>query len=57
MKCDNCKKKAVYNLQNCWHLYFITDEGNYELDREWEGDTTKHYCEKHAEEAEEAEVI
>jgi len=48
--CDNCNRKAKYNIQNWWHLYTCNKDGTYTEDNNWEGDENNHYCEKCAEE-------
>lgn len=47
VQCDRCNKKADYNLQNIWKLYTCNKDGSYSDDREWEGDSNEHFCEKH----------
>jgi Zn finger protein HypA/HybF involved in hydrogenase expression len=44
--CDSCKKPAIVNLQQNWQRYDITDEGDFKINKEWEGDTNEFYCEK-----------
>lgn len=43
--CDKCKKSAVYNLQNWWHLYDIDKDGDFEELKNWEADTNEFWCE------------
>ena len=53
MKCDNCKKLAVYNLQSGLMLWKINKKGIYSDDPEIisaDGETNGHYCKKHYEE-------
>lgn len=44
-KCDKCKKPAVYNLQDAWHLYDIDQKGDFEELKSWEADTNEFWCE------------
>ena len=44
-ECDNCKKPAVYNLQNYWHLYDINSGGNFKELKNWEEDVNEFWCE------------
>lgn len=44
--CDNCDRPADYNLQNCWQLYSIKKDGNFEKEDEFIGDSNEFFCEQ-----------
>ncbi len=46
-KCDICGKPATYNVQDQWHSYHITDDGDFEEAGSREGGTNEFYCEEH----------
>ncbi len=45
-KCDICGKPATYNYQNWNHLYSIDNDGEFEEEKDWEGDVNEFYCDE-----------
>lgn len=50
--CDNCDKKAKFNIQNDYHSYAILPDGNFNEINAWEGDVNNFFCQKHFDEDE-----
>ena len=48
--CDNCGKPATRSVQDIWHSYDITKDGDFVNEDTWDGNTNEFYCEKHYEE-------
>ena len=50
--CDNCGKQAVYNRQEVWKLFRITNnkatkyQDKFELEDEWDGNSNEFFCKK-----------
>ena len=47
-ECRVCGKPATVNLQEMWHRWYITPEGEFVGEKEWEGDENDMYCDEHA---------
>ncbi|MBW2968813.1 hypothetical protein KY314_01710 [Candidatus Woesearchaeota archaeon] len=45
-KCQRCGKPATWNLQNAWHLYQITPNGDFTESNSWEGDENNFFCDE-----------
>ncbi len=49
-KCSLCGKPATVSLEDSWHKYFISDDGEFSEQGEWNGGHNEFYCDKCAEE-------
>ena len=45
-KCQECDKPAEVNLQNNWHLWRISPDGDFVDEKEWEAGENNFWCEK-----------
>ena len=45
-QCQGCGKPATVNLQQNWHRWYITPNGDFTAEKEWEGDTNEMWCDK-----------
>ncbi len=44
LKCEECGKPATRNVQNQWHEYAISRNGNFKETNNWEGDENYFLC-------------
>jgi hypothetical protein len=45
-ECRICGKPATKSVQDSWHSYDISPDGDFEETNSWDGDTNEFYCDK-----------